>query len=453
MDPRNGVAVTSPVKAHLQDGSTVVYNKGVTVSGGMLLGAGERWDLTATKHATVDMIPLDTVVGMESFQTRVNVRRTVLGSSLVTAALIVPPAAVLATGGGVIATSIAAVGGGFGSDMLRFAIFGSCPTIYSGNGATEEAELFSTSIAPLLEARAVDRLQAQPDSNGILRLEARNEAMETHYINHLQIFEVNHAAGEIVLPDLQDHPIAVRGIHVPTTIASRSGEDLRGTLGAADDRFYRSDPRVIDWLGDGLGRISTAVELGRWYERRAGLHISVWRDGAYREVARIPDSGPIFWHDVAAAIPVLPGETSLRVRLSFIADYWRIDRVGVAETARQAVPRVIEISSVSGSDGRAEDSARDSMSAPDDRYLQTSPGQRFFADFNVGRAAAGQQRTFLLSSQGYYTEWIRGAWIQTATAKTPFAPTDDAVLAALRQWPAARESFEERFFKNRVPVR
>ncbi len=40
--PRDAVVVTSPVKAHLKDGSTVVYAKGVTVSGGSLRGAGLR---------------------------------------------------------------------------------------------------------------------------------------------------------------------------------------------------------------------------------------------------------------------------------------------------------------------------------------------------------------------------------------------------------------------------
>jgi len=89
------------------------------------------------------------------------------------------------------------------------AIFGSCPTVYSDNGAVDEAELFSNSIAPLFEARDVDRLRAQPDSKGILRLEIRNEAMETHYINHLQLFEVQHAADEFVLPDTQGHPVVV----------------------------------------------------------------------------------------------------------------------------------------------------------------------------------------------------------------------------------------------------
>jgi hypothetical protein len=480
--PRDAVVVTSPVKAHLKDGSTVVYAYGVTVSGGTLRGPGRRYDLTLKQSAEVDSVPLDSVVGMESSQTRVNAAPTVVVSTLVTAAALV------------------------GSAALFKALFGSCPTVYSDNGTVEEAELFSNSIAPLFEARDVDRLHAQPDSKGILRLELRNEAMETHYINHLQLFEVPHTGDEFVLPDTRDHAVVVRGIRTPAAITDRSGQDLREMVGEADGKFYRTDrrfidsasvddmddwidltaavpegansatlifrlrnsllnttllynemlapagARAIDWLGPGLARISNAVELGRWRERRAGLHISVWRDGAYREAARIPDSGPIDWHDVAAVIPAREGEKSLRIRLSFLVDQWRIDRVGVASAERDATPRVIQISAVTGSDGRAENTARESMSAPDDGYLQTNPGQRFFADFNAGPAPAGQSRTFLLSSQGYYTEWIRGAWIQTASAKEPFSPADEALPAALHRWAATRESFEERFVKDRVPV-
>jgi hypothetical protein len=211
--------------------------------------------------------------------------------------------------------------------------------------------------------------------------------------------------------------------------------------------------RALDWLNQDLTKISTAVELGRWHQRRAGLHISVWRDGAFKEVARIPDSGPISWHDVAAVIPTMPGENSLRVRLSFLADHWRIDYVGLAGSARRVEPRQVSISQVQAGDGHEDKEAHTAMTVPDDRYLQTSPGQRFYAIFDVGRAAPGQSRTFLLASQGYYTEWIRGSWIETATADAPFSPSDESLLTALRKWTAKRDAFESQFREARVPVR
>jgi hypothetical protein len=445
-------------------------------------GEGYFNDLTLTEFKPVREVPLDSVVAMESFQTRVNGAESVLVSSLAT------------------------VGGVVGGALLAVAIFGSCPTVYSAQGQVEEAELFSSSIASLFEARDVDRLQAQPDSNGVLRLEIRNEALETHYINHLQVFEISHASDEFVLPDARGGVVAVRDVRTPIAVTDRLGQDVRVFVEAVDEKSYSTDPqtvdrasaadmedwldvtvpvvpgsdrttlvfrmrnsllsttllydvmlgpagaRSLDWLSQDLTRISSAVELGRWHQQRAGLHISVWRDGQYREVARIPDSGPISWHDVAASIPVLPGEASLQIRLSYLADHWRIDRLGVASASRSLMPLSIPIAEVQGSEGEAEPEALINMRAPDDRYLRTGPGQRFFVHFNAG-AAADSTRTFLLSSQGYYTEWIRGAWIKTASEPAPFAPTDESLLTALGKWSAGRDAFEKRFREARVPVR
>ena len=60
---------------------------------------------------------------------------------------------------------------------------------------------------------------------------------------------------------------------------------------------------------------------------------------------------------------------------------------------------------------------------------------------------------YLIAWQGWYREWIRGSWIRSATLAEPFMPTDDAVVSAMRKWSHTRESFEEKFFASRVPVR
>jgi hypothetical protein len=480
---KNDVSVGSSVKAHLKDGSTATFSHGLTISGGFLRGEGSITDLALTQSRPVQEIPLDNVIGLESFQTRTNIIKTVTFSTLATAG---------ATIGGV---------------ALAIVIFGSCPTVYSDDGKTEEAELFSTSIAPLFEARDIDRLYAQPDAGGVVRLEVRNEAMETHYINHLQLLEASHDLNELVLPAISGELVAVRDVKTPASIKDRLGRDAWPFLNAIDGNAYSSDVRTItnanasdmddwidldvpvnpasnsttlvfrmrnsllsttllydvilgpagaralDWLNEDLTKISTAVELGRWHERRAGLHISVWRDGVFQEVARVPDSGPISWHDVAAVIPVIPGKTSQRVRLSFLADHWRIDHVGVAGSTRRIEPRIVQISEVQAAQGQQNDEVRAAMTAPDDRYLQTNPGQRLYVAFNVGPSVPGRPRTFLLSSQGYYTEWIRGKWIETATANAPFVPTDESLLTALQKWTAKRDVFEKQFREARVPVK
>jgi len=478
---RAPVTVTTPVKAHLTDGSTVVYPNGLTVTAEGLQGAGTRYDVTLATQSAVQSIPMAEVIGLESFSTRVDGQQSAL-----------------LTLGAVAGTALLA-------PALLVAIFGSCPTVYSAGGV-EEAELFSNSIAPLFEGRDLDRLRATADADGIVSLEIRNEAMETHYINHLQLLEVSHASGETVVPDHEGTPLIV-GRDAPISSAvNRDGLDVRNVLAASDNRFYSTDPArlaaaraddmqdwidvtvpvepgatsaaislrmrnsllstillydvmlgsagasAIDWLGNGLQNIGTAVELSRWHQKRAGLHLSVWQDGAWRSVARMPDSGPISWHDVAAVLPVPSGETQLRVRLSYLADHWRIDKLGVSFSARPGAPRVVPVSSVAGRDGTAETPALENMRAPDDRYLQTRPGQTFVARFDAGQTAPSVARTFLLSSQGYYIEWIRRAWIEKATTTEPFVPSD-AALTAMRKWAQERTSFEHRFFTSRVPVR
>jgi hypothetical protein len=483
--PLNGPSqfVASPVKAHLKDGSTVVFPKGVTIGGGALVGPGTRHDLALTRATPVDRIPLDSVAALESFRTAENTGASVVASLLAAAATVV------------------------GAAALAVAIFGSCPTVYSGGdeGMVLEAETFSHSIAPLLESRDLDRLHARADASGTVRLEVRNEALETHYINHLQLLEVTHPPGALVAPDPDNRPLVVRDTRPFRQATDRAGRDVTAVLAQADGASLQADPatlaaaesgdledwidlavpaegrkeaavvlrlknsllstvlfydvmlasagpRALSWIGSDLDQISTAVRLGRWVQRRLGLRVSVWRDGAYREVARVPDAGPIAWRDVAVVVPVPPSEPALRVRLSFTPDLWRIDRVALGPPVGHASPRTIPASGVIGRDGRADPEALASVLRSDTRYLQTSPGQRFTVVFDAGRAPADLDRTFLLSSQGYYTEWIRAEWLRADTSGAPFTPSDDAMRTALRRWREVRSSMEDDFERHRIPV-
>jgi hypothetical protein len=170
-------------------------------------------------------------------------------------------------------------------------------------------------------------------------------------------------------------------------------------------------------------------------------------------VARVPDPGPISWHDVGVRIPVARGETALEVRLRFMPDHFRIDRLGIAMEVGSGESRTIEVAGVTDLAGRGDATARERILATDEEYLETRPGQHFFAHFDVGPETPGRERTFLLSSLGYYIEWVRGDWIrQTRTPAPEFAPSDRTLVEALRRWQEVRDEFEERFRLERVPV-
>ena len=150
-------------------------------------------------------------------------------------------------------------------------------------------------------------------------------------------------------------------------------------------------------------------------------------------------------------VPV-PDDDSLRIRLSFVADGWRLDRVRVAQHLRRPSQRTLPLHDVAGATGAPDSSALQSMHDADERYLQTTPGQRFTARFAAGPVGGDSARTFLLASQGYYTEWVRGSWIKAAGDSRPFAPSDDALLRAVDQWRREKTTLEDRFYSTRIPT-
>jgi hypothetical protein len=476
--------ISSPVKAHLLDGSTVLFRRGVTIDNGMVVGSGERFDVTLANMRPVASVVLDSVVGMENYVTRTN------------------------TGATVALTTLGAIGTIVLGTAAAVAIFGSCPTVYADSAGTPvlQAEVFANRISPLFEARDIDLLRVAPDSGGIVRLEVRNEALETHYINQLELIDVRHAVDEVVIPDEHGRALALRGMTAPVRIVDRAGTDLRATLARRDGIVFstaastmagvtEADPndfidvtvatppgaeqvavvlnlrnsllntvllydlmlggpgaRSLDWLAHDMTRIGPVLQLGRWYRGNFGLRVLV-RDGAeYKEVERHPTYGPVAWRDVATVVPT-HGRDSLHLRLAFLADEWRIDQVRVAASVRSVRGKTLGVTRVEAGSAETALEALRGIREADERYLQTSPGQRFGIAFDVGRNVPGEGRTFLLASQGYYTEWVRGSWIKAARDSVPFRPSRAALVTAIRRWDGSRDSVERRFYGSRLPVR
>ena len=479
------VRVESSVKAHLLDGSTIVYPNGVAMANNTLVGSGLRYAIGSGVPTSVVRVPLDSVVGMENYSAKVSE-----GASVALTLISIPLVAFAAAGAAV-------------------AVFGSCPTFYADSAGTEllQAEGFSYAIAPLFEQRDVDRLRLTPTPDGRVVLRIRNEALETHYINQLELLEVTHRPGEAALPDQGGHPLAVGGARISATIRDRSGRDISASVGAIDQNVFTTLPKrlasvtandlddhidvafkappgadsvvimldmrnsllntvllydhilaapgikSLDFLGKEINRIAGAVDLGRWYADNMGMRVSV-RDGdSYRRVARLGDSGPIAFHRLGVVVPAVRGnDDSVRVRLSFVADNWRIDEIGVAGNWRRPPTRTVSLSRIQTADPKQVDGAARALSDPDEDYLITMPGHAFTAEFDVGPGERGNERTWFAVSQGYYTEWVRGSWIKEATGK-PFTPSNEALLAAVRGWQSKQKSMETHFYSQRISAR
>ena len=84
VSPDDSVIVSTPVKAHLVDGSTVVFRDGIRVAGDTVWGVGTRYGLALRDSTAVTGLALDSVVGMESFRTEINALPTIAVSTLAT---------------------------------------------------------------------------------------------------------------------------------------------------------------------------------------------------------------------------------------------------------------------------------------------------------------------------------------------------------------------------------
>jgi len=476
--------VTTPFKAWLTDGEVVEFRDGALFSGDSIFGSGLRHAVAAPSRP-MSAVPLDSVVALEVYHEHLNKATTVLLSTAATVGIL----------------AVAAVG----TAALAVAIFGSCPTVYSASpeGPVLEAETFSYSIAPLFEGRDVDRLAAQPDG-GVLRLEVRNEALETHYINHLELLELAHEPDEAAFVDAGGQPVAARDLESAVRVTDRAGRDVSDELAARDERHYRTAPSVLqaassrdpldelelvfsptrgaeaalvlrlrnsllstallydvmlsdagpaalDWLGRDLARIPDAVEVGQWYAANTGIRVWVEGEGGPREVVRIPDEGPIAWSEIAVPVPVTPDD-SVRIRLTFPADSWRIDRARLAGAVRPLRALAIPPARVSGPGGTEEPAALRAVAADDDERLMTLPGDAFTVEFATSPAQEGT-RTYLLASQGYYVEWLRRDWVRPSGEQRAFRPSPGAVDAVFESWRATSGDLEARFEATRLPVR
>jgi len=124
------------------------------------------------------------------------------------------------------------------------ACFGSCPTFYVGDGPQEriQAEGFSGSVAPSLEARDVDALYRVRPRGRDLTVTMRSEALETHVVRYADLLVAPRRKDERVVADGAGGFWRLRRLERALGCAAADG-DCRAALAAFDgaERFRPTD--------------------------------------------------------------------------------------------------------------------------------------------------------------------------------------------------------------------
>jgi hypothetical protein len=338
--------------------------------------------------------------------------------------------------------------------------FGSCPTYYVADEEgrpTLQAEGFSSSIAPALEATDLDMLSRVRPQDRTLEVRVTNEALETHVIRHTDILAAPKGEGEhvFVTPDGRFHEASEPA--PPTACAGAEGDCLATVLDSdGQERFSLADStdlatretidlvfedvppgelglviqsrqtlmttfliyQALAYMGNDAGRWLAALGTGDTARESAegmgrllgNIEVLVPDvDGSWTLAGVVGETGPLAADTkvVPLSIAARADQASLRVRLRLTQGLWRLDRVGLVTLGPEVEPLRITPSTVSR-DG-VEDGEALRVLADREEALVTLPGDAY--DIVYQLPASPENYEIFLEARGYYLEWMRQEWI------------------------------------------
>jgi hypothetical protein len=423
------------LKAHMRDGSLYVLSQWVAEDASRSVsGQGELFDPARKSLARGPLtVAVDSVA---LFETNV-VQRS-------------PTIAHLAVVTGVSAAATAAC------LVNPKACFGSCPTFYVSDGEQPllQAEGFSDSVAPSLEARDVDALFRARPTGGQLVVRMTNEALETHVVRHVALLAALRPPGGRVLATAAGEMLQASRMWAPSACQAAEGDCL-DTVRALDgrERTSETDPGDLatrelvelafpDAGGDRVGVVigsrqtllntfllyQTLAYMGRsssaWLatlegggrpfvgrargirEALGGIEVFVPAAGdGWVRAGEVDETGPLA-ADVKV-VPLPPQAGPPRVRLRLTRGHWRLDFVALARLGAPVEPKRLEPRARHCEGGPY---ARGAGAPSASGVLTTLPGDACTFAFSLPEPPAAQE--LFLESRGYYLEWIRDEWLK-----------------------------------------
>ena len=469
------------LKAHLRNGYVYLLHGWHADSGGRVIsGSGQLLDVNRTVVSSGDYrFPSDSVALFET---------NVIKQSGATSALTIM-AGVTAVVAGICAAN-------------PKTCFGSCPTFYAPDSTGHsllQAEGFSASIAPALEATDVDMLFASRPARRDFTIHVTNEALETHVIRRANLLALLRPSGGRVFATPDGVYFQATGLSEPTSCSASEG-DCRAALARFDgvqrssrtdsvdlgtretiDLVFDSAPagrlglvvasrqtllttyllyQALAYMGDDAGTFLASLESGGPELRRrvrgitdllGKIEVMVpGGDGNWVSVGSTGETGPIAVDTKVVPLPDVRVPWPRRIRLRLTRGLWRIDYVALAALGDSVAPLRIMPTLVKRGGVVDSDATRALTDSTSRTPLTTFPGDAYDIVYRLPESPTRYE--YFLESRGYYLEWLRREWLPEAdpmkAARMAFDPA--GMLRELApQFKAVEPDLEHLFWSSR----
>lgn len=380
------------------------------------------------------------------------------------------------------------------------ACFGSCPTFYVSDGTRPllQAEGFSASIAPCLEATDVDALYRAPAGSPEVVVRMANEALETHVVRFVNLLALPRPAGGRTFAMSAGGFRQATRLVEPARCLGESGDCLAAVLHYdGNERFTEADSsdlssrETLDLefadvpdgeLGVVVGCRQTLLSTYLFYQtlaymgRSAGSWIAAMErapsslgesarglgrelgyvdvlvraeDGEWRSVGSVGETGPLASDVRVVEIPRrAAADGPLHVRLRLVRGLWRLDYLALASLGASVEP--LRLAPTRVMKQGVEDPVATALLADGPDALITLPGDEYELVYELPERALGSE--LFLESRGYYLEWMREEWLHEedkAAAAQIFMDPRGALQAMAPAFKAAEADMELTFWNSR----
>jgi len=465
------------LKAHMLNGQVYIFSEwSVDSVEKIVSGKGELLDVNREMLAEGDFsLPLDSVAIFET--NIVKTSPSVIGMAIITSASV--------------ALTVYCI-------TNPKACFGSCPTFYveDEQKLILQAEGFSSSIAPSLEASDIDALYRAKPIDRKFQVIMKNEALETHVIRYVDLLAVRRPkegrvfvtsdgvfwqTNQLIPPTDCQAPErsclnelrAFDGLeHTSQTdstfLGTRETIDLEfdnlpnGNLGLvvasrqsllSTYLFYQT----VAYMGTKAGDWFASLERGDESLRKrisgvgqvlGGIEVFVGnKSNDWIYAGELRETGPLATDTrILPLSGISPGSHKIRLRLT--KGHWRIDYVALAVlekkvTSQRLQPMEVHHSKTIDSDARKLliDSSKVLITLPGDIYTLTYSLPEDFAEYEL-----------FLKTQGYYMEWIRDEWLSEENptrAAMMFLNPERALYELAPEFKKVEVEMEELFWRSR----